>query len=313
MEYIELMNSNLNVSRLCMGGCPMGGYGWGEVSENNLIEAVHSAIDAGVNFFDNSDTYGLGKSEETLGKALKGKREKAIIATKFGVRRENGVTFYDNSPEWINTAVELSLKRLGTDYIDIYQIHYRDNKTNIDDVVDALEKLKNKGYIRYFGLSNIFDKDIDELKPFSEKFVCFQDEYSLACRKNEGDLLKISKELHITPLTWGSLGQGILTGKYNCNSSFEQDDRRSKDIYVNFHGEKLKKNLDIVETIREISEENGRSIPSIAIRFILDYISGSVVLAGIKNSKQLLSNTDSMGWNLTNKQINDLLEVSKEV
>lgn len=312
MEYIELMNSNLNVSRLCMGGCPMGGYGWGEVSENNLIEAVHSAIDAGVNFFDNSDTYGLGKSEETLGKALKGKREKAIIATKFGVRRENGATFYDNSPEWINKAVELSLKRLGTDYIDIYQIHYRDNKTNINDVVDALEKLKKKGYIRYFGLSNIFNKDIAELKPFSEKFVCFQDEYSLACRKNEGDLLKISKELNITPLTWGSLGQGILTGKYNCNSYFEQDDRRSKDIYVNFHGEKLKKNLDIVETIRAISEENGRSIPSIAIRFILDYISGSVVLAGIKNSKQLLSNTDSMGWNLTNKQINDLLEVSKE-
>lgn len=291
----------------------MGGYGWGKVSEDDIIEAVHLAIDKGINFFDNADTYGLGKSEETLGKALKGKREKAIIATKFGVRHENGKTFYDNSPEWINKAVEFSLKRLGTDYIDIYQIHYRDFKTYIDDVVNTLEKLQKKGYIRYFGISNIYQKDIVELEPFHKNFVSFQDEYSLACRKNEQDIFEISKELQLTPLTWGSLGQGVLTGKYNIHSTFGADDRRSKEIYVNFHGEKLKKNLEIVNCMQKISEENGKSIPSIAIRFILDYIDNSIVLTGIKNSNQLLSNMEAMGWKLTKQQIEKLLEVSKDV
>lgn len=312
MEYITLKNSDLKVSRLCMGGCPMGGHGWGDVSENNLISAVHTAIDQGVNFFDTADTYGLGKSEETLGRATKGNREKVIIATKFGVRVENGNTFYDNSPEWIEKAVKGSLKRLGTDYIDLYQIHYRDNATNINDVIYKLEDLKDKGYIRYYGLSNIHQKDKSELNSHIGKFVSFQDEYSLACRMNEKDLQSLSNELELTPLTWGSLGQGILTGKYDIDVKFGSNDRRSRDIYVNFHGDKLKKNLEIVNVIRKISDQVGKSIPSVAIRFILDHISNSVVIAGIKNSNQLLSNLEAMDWNLSSKQIKDLIRISED-
>lgn len=312
MEYVSLKNSSLKVSRLCMGGCPMGGHGWGEVSENNLINAVHTAIDKGVNFIDTADTYGLGKSEETLRKALKGKREQVVIATKFGVRVENGKTFYDNSPEWIDKAVEGSLKRLGTDYIDLYQIHYRDSNTNINDVIYKLEQLKEKGYIRYYGLSNIHKKDESEIKTHKGKFVSFQDEYSLACRKNERDLIELSNELELTPLTWGSLGQGILTGKYDINVKFESNDRRSREAYVNFHGEKLKRNLEIVNVMRTISEQTGKSIPSIAIRFILDYIKESVVLVGVKNPNQILSNLELMDWKLSNEQIDYLLRISDE-
>ena len=310
MEYLTLKNSDLKVSRLCMGGCPMGEHGWGKVSENELINAVHKALNEGINFFDNADIYGLGKSEETLGKALIGKREKAVIAIKFGVRFENGKTFYDNSAKWINKAIKASLKRLGTDYIDLYQVHYRDNHTPIHDVIETLEKLKQKGYIRYYGLSNIHKEEIKEIKPHTGKFISFQDEYSLACRKNEKDILEIKNELELTPLTWGSLGQGILTGKYNINSTFVKDDRRSKDIYINFHGKKLMQNLEIVNVLKEISYNIGKSIPSIAIRFILDYIKDSVILVGIKNTKQLLSNTEAMNWNLSNEQINLLLNVS---
>ncbi len=312
MEYVNLRNSDLEVSRLCMGGCPMGGHGWGNVSEKNLIMAVHAAVDNGVNFFDTADTYGLGRSEETLGKALKGKREQVIIASKFGVRVENGTTFYDNSPEWIEKAVEGSLKRLGTDYIDLYQIHYRDKKTNISDVVSKLEQLKEKGYIRHYGLSNIHKKDIPELKSFVGKFVSFQDEYSLACRKNEEDLIELSNELKLTPLTWGSLGQGILTGKYDLNVNFNENDRRSREVYTNFYGEKLKKNLKVVDVLRVIGRQNEKSIPSVAIRFILDYIPKSVVLVGIKNEEQLRSNLEAINWNLTTEVINNLLEVSAE-
>ena len=191
MEYITLKNSDLKVSRICMGGCPMGQYGWGKVQEKDLLDTVSAALDSGINFFDTADTYGLGTSEKTLAKALGNKRQDAVIADKFGVRVENGHTFYDNSPEWIRKALERSLKRLNTDYIDLYQIHYRDNKTPISEVVETLEDLKKKGYIRYYGLSNIHKGDLDELLGYRGRFVSFQDEYSLACRKNEEDITSV--------------------------------------------------------------------------------------------------------------------------
>lgn len=311
MEYVTLKNSDLKVSRICMGGCPMGGYGWGEVQEKDLIDAVNAAIDNGVNFFDTADTYGLGQSEITLGKALGSRRKDVVIATKFGVRTEVGKpTFYDNSPDYIRKCIEGSLKRLGTDYVDLYQIHYRDGVTSISDVIDTLDDLKKKGYIRYYGLSNIHNKDIEELKQQKGKFVSFQDEYSLACRKNEKDIFALSEELSLSPLTWGSLGQGILTGKYDKNVTFDSNDRRSRDIYVNFHGEKLLKNLEIVDEMKKISAENGKSVASIAIRFILDYIKDSVVLVGVKRPSQLYSNIEAVGWNLSYEQLKNLECVS---
>lgn len=315
MEYVQIKNSDLLVSRLCMGGCPMGGYGWGNVREQDLTDAVHTALDLGITMFDTADTYGLGKSEETLGRALGTHRKEAVIATKFGVRVENGKTFYDNSAEWIRAAAEKSLKRLNTDYIDLYQVHYRDGRTPIAEVVNTLERLKKEGKIRYYGLSNINADDIGELKEYVGKFVSFQDEYSLACRKNENDMITLSEILHLTPLTWGSLGQGILTGKYNRDCSFGRDDRRSRDIYVNFHGGKLVRNLEIVEEMKNIQKETGNEIElsSIAIRFILDYLDGSIVLAGMKNSEQVKGNCKAMNWNLSESQIARLEAVSENV
>lgn len=311
MEYITLKNSDLCVSRLCMGGCPMGGYGWGDVQEKELIDAVHAALDSGINIFDTADTYGLGQSERTLGKALGNKRQDVIIADKFGVRAGNGPTFYDNSPEYIREALELSLKNLGTDYIDLYQIHYRDKKTPLAVVIDTLDRLKAEGKIRYYGLSNIHEEDFDEIKPFIGKIVSVQDEYSLACRKNERDLMTLSVDYEITPFTWGSLGQGILTGKYDKNTTFGTDDRRSRDIYVNFHGEKLKKNLDIVETMKPIADRHGKPISAVAIRFILDWLVKSVVLVGAKRPAQIISNVAGMDWKLSTEELHALDMISK--
>lgn len=312
MEYITLKNSDLTVSRLCMGGCPMGGYGWGDVQENELIEAVHTALDQGITFFDTADTYGLGQSEITLGKALGAHRKDVIVASKFGVRVGGGKTVYDNSSEWIREALEGSLKRLGTDYIDLYQVHYRDGVTPIGVVAETLEEMKKKGYIRYYGLSNIHREDIPELLPFAGKFISFQDEYSLACRKNEADMFAVSKELNMNPLTWGSLGQGILTGKYTKdNVNFGSDDRRSRDIYVNFHGDKLMKNLEIVEVMKQIAEKHDKSVSAVAIRFILDYIPESVVLCGAKRPAQVLGNVEGAGWKLDEEELRMLDEVSR--
>ena len=312
MEYITLKNSDLRVSRFCMGGCPMGGYGWGQVQNDELIDAIHQALDLGVNFFDTADTYGLGESERTLAKGLGAWRKDVVIASKFGVRTGNGMTVYDNSPAYIRQALENSLHRLNTDYIDIYVIHYRDGVTPIADVIGEMEKLKTEGKIRYFGLSNIHEDGLEELLPYKGKFVSCQDEYSLACRKFEDDLRLVQKELELSPMTWGSLGQGILTGKYTReNVSFGADDRRSRAIYVNFHGEKLEQNLRIVEQLRCVAENHGKSVAACAIRYILDWLPGSVVLAGVKRPAQLLSNLEAMDWSLTGEELAALEQGSR--
>lgn len=310
MEYVTLKGSDLNVSRLCMGGCPMGGYGWGEVQEQELLDAIACAIDNGINFFDTSDTYGLGQSEITLGKGLGARRQEVVIETKFGVRRVGGNTFYDNSPKYIEEALEGSLRRLGTDYVDIYVVHYRDGKTPIEDVVGTLDDLKRKGKVRYFGLSNYHGDEIKELLPYRGRFVCCQDEFSLACRKNESDLVLLRDSIGVSPLTWGSLGQGILTGKYTKDVLFDGSDRRSRDIYVNFHGEKLLKNLEIVEAMKPIAQAYHVSVAAVAIRFIMDKLEGSVVLVGAKRPAQIMSNLESIGWSLSSDELELLDELS---
>ncbi len=311
MEYITLKNSDIKVSRLCMGGCPMGQYGWGDVQEQELLDAVNVAVDNGVTMFDTADTYGLGKSEETLAKALGNRRKDVVIASKFAVRIENGKTFYDNSPEYIEKALAGSLKRLNTDYIDLYQVHYRDGVTPISVVIETLEKFKQKGYIRAYGLSNIHESDLPELRKYKGSFVSMQDEYSLACRKNENDLTALADEIGLTPMTWGSLGQGILTGKYSADVTFDKNDRRSRDIYVNFHGDKLRQNLAIVEKMRVVAENHNVPVSAVAVRFILDYIKDSVVLVGAKRPSQILGNIEAMDWHLTEAEIKILDEASK--
>lgn len=311
MEYITLKNSNLKVSRLCMGGCPMGGYGWGDTQEQELIDAVHTALESEINFFDTADTYGLGQSEKTLSKALGSHRKDVIIATKFGVRIEHGKTIYDNRPEWIKEALDGSLERLKTDYIDLYQIHYRDRKTPMESIIETLEELKKAGKIRYYGLSNIHLDEIEELIPYTGKFVSFQDEYSLACRKNEKDIFELSNKLQMTPLTWGSLGQGILTGKYNKTSKFGANDRRSRDVYVNFHGDRLLKNLEIVEVMKRIAVKYNKPISALAIRYILDFLNDSVVLCGAKRPSQVLENRKGVDWRLEKEDLKILNQISR--
>lgn len=312
MEYITLQNTDLRVSRFCMGGCPMGGYGWGSVQESELLDAVHEALACGVNFFDTADTYGLGQSERTLARGLGSHRHEVVIESKFGVRAGNGATFYDNSPAYIQQALEGSLRRLNTDYIDVYVIHYRDGRTPIADVVGKLEELKAAGKIRYYGLSNIHGETLEELLPYAGKFACCQEELSLACRRNEAALRTAQERLHVTPMTWGSLGQGILTGKYTKdNIHFGADDRRSREIYVNFHGEKLAQNLRIVAVLKDIAADRGVSPAACAIRWLLDTLPESVVLAGAKRPAQLRANAEAMGWTLNAEELHELDEVSR--
>ena len=245
MDYINLANSDLKSSQLGFGCCPMGGHGWGEISIEEMKKAVAIALDKGVNLFDTADIYGFGESERLLGKFLKGRRHEAIIATKFGVRIDDqGRTFYDNTPSWIEKALDASLKRLEVEYIDLYQIHYLDGKTPFNDIIEILEEKREKGKIRYYGISNISLKDICDYS-MPKAMISFQNEYSLTNRSFEKEIVKISKEKGLGFFSWGSLGQGILSGKYSATTKFLKNDRRSRPIYVNFHGEKFKKNSSV--------------------------------------------------------------------
>ncbi|MCI6216642.1 MAG: aldo/keto reductase [Mollicutes bacterium] len=310
-DFVVIPNTNIRVSRICFGGCPMGGYGWGKSKEEDFIIAVQSALDNGINFFDTADIYGLGQSEITLGKALGSRRKEAVIATKFGCRRKDGKTYYDNSPEWIREALDNSLKRLQTDYIDLYQMHYRDSVTPISDIVKTLEALKKEGKIRAYGLCNLTKKDLNEIESFPQCFSTLQDEYSLATRKNESFLNLYRNQLGIIPLTWGSLGQGILTGTIDENTVFDEGDRRLRPEYVNFHGDKFKHNLMIVEELKKLSSKYNKSVASIAIRFILDNIKDSVVLVGIMNKSELLANIEALNWHLSTDDLEKLDRVSQ--
>lgn len=155
IECLTLPVLHREVARLGFGCCPMGMHEWGSTDEKELIRAVHAALDEGISLFDTADIYGLGVSEEVLGKALKGRRDKAVVATKFGVRREDGKTFYDNTPEWINQAIDFSLSRLQTDYIDLYQMHYWDGRTPLSEVFAVLGELRKAGKILAVGVTNI--------------------------------------------------------------------------------------------------------------------------------------------------------------
>lgn len=313
MEYLRLGASDMVVSRLGFGCCPLGGHGWGKISPIELEGAVHAALDEGINLFDTADVYGLGESERRLGRSLRGRRQEAVIATKAGVRRDaQGRTFYDNTPAWIRQALEASLDRLGVDTIDLYQLHYRDSRTPLEEVFAILEQLRTAGKIRYYGLSNISASDIAGVA-MPEMLLTFQVQFSLVRRELESDITTVARNGRLSFMSWGSLGQGLLTGKYGGHTIFPPDDRRSRSVYPHFHGERLRRNLNILEGMRRLRSFPAKSLPQIALRWIMDYLGFGIVLAGMKHPSQVRENARAMGWKLSPHEIEALEAISRRL
>lgn len=313
METIRLKGIDLPVSRLCTGGCPAGEYGWGNVDHQLIEGAIRRAFELGVNFFDTADTYGLGRSEINMGEVLHDVRDRVVLATKFGVRVENGRTFYDNSPAYIRLALENSLKRLNTDYVDLYQIHYLDGVTPVDAMMETLIRCKEEGKLRAIGLSNVSEAQAAAFAPYAGHIASFQNHYSLAHRDEEPAMLAIAESLDAAALTWGSLGQGILTGKYGADVHFESNDRRSRAIYDNFYGDKLLRNLRIVDVMRPIAQAHQVPVSAVAVRWILDHLPHSVVITGMKSPAQAEGNALALTFRLLPEEVAALEEVSAQV
>jgi aryl-alcohol dehydrogenase-like predicted oxidoreductase len=308
METIKLGKTGYQISRLGLGGCPLGGHGWGDFDREKAINAVRQAVDFGINFFDTADIYGLGNSEELLSHALGESRHRLVIASKFGVRFDKTTkqTYKDISPKYVRKSLEASLKRLRLEMIPLYYVDWSDGKTPIQETGAELEKCRQEGKIGGIGLSNFTANEITEALNVTN-IDAVQVQFSLVEQKDARELFSVVEKYDITLITWGSLAQGLLTGKYNEHTSFNNNDRRSRNTYTNFHGEKLLQNMKIIHELQNIAMETNRTSSQLAIRWLLDTPPVSSVLFGAKTVQQVTENCKAEGWKMSQNHYDKLL------
>lgn len=297
MEHIGFADADQGITRVGLGGCPLGGHGWGRVDDAEARAAVRRALDLGINFFDTADVYGLGHSEELLAETLADRRRDVILASKFGVRWDaSGRTWKDISPGYVRHALEASLRRLRLDCIPLYYVHWPDGVTPIEETMAELERVRQEGKIRWIGLSNFSPPEVRRALS-AARVHALQIQFSLVDRLHAADVLPFVQAENITLICWGCLAQGLLTGKYNEGAIFEAGDRRNR--YENFRGGKFKSNLRMVQTLREIAGRVGKTPGQVAIRWLLDTPGVGCVLFGAKRSAQVEENSGAAGWQLS--------------
>lgn len=308
-----LGTSTMAVPPIAIGAEALGGYDWANLDVAVVERAIIEALDSGFFFFDVADCYGRGEGERRLGALLRGRRSEAVIATKFGVRFDGeGRTYRDNSPTYIREALEGSLRRLRTDCIDLYQLHWPDGKTPLQEVFGTLEQMRNAGKIRHYGVTNI-DLAPEVVSRACAGLVSFSREFSLANRAFEPRIKEQTKRFGLTFMSWGSLGQGILTGKYHAQTTFPQGDRRARPKWQNFHGAKLAQNLRIVEELRALSARlNDASPAALAIRWIQSRVAGAIPLVGVKSPAHVAHLARAIAIEIPEEAFERLDDVSSE-
>ena len=309
METTLLGTTSQPISRVGLGGCPLGGHGWGQVDEAESVAAVRRALELGVNFFDTADVYGLGRSEELLARALGERRRDVVIASKFGVRWDaSWHTWKDISPGYARRALEATLRRLCLDCLPLCYIHWPDNITPVADTIAELDLLRKEGKIRWIGLSNFSPEQVGQALSVAP-VQAVQVQFSLLDRGHACDLLPLVRGNEITLVTWGSLAEGLLTGKYDRDSAFTAGDRRNR--YENFRGEKLEHGLRVVDRLKRLSGGSGRSPARLAIRWLLDTPGVGSVLFGAKRPQQVEENAGAVHCRLSAREYRQLEELAQ--
>ena len=290
MEYRTLGSLKVSVVGI---GC--NNFGW-RTDAKGAAAVVDAALDAGVNFFDTADVYGAGQSEEFLGRALKGRREKAIIATKFGIKMGEGKE--GARPEYIRQALDASLQRLQTETIDLYQIHRPDPTTPIADTMQALNDAVKAGKVREIGCSNFSAEQIraSRATPGPRWFATVQNDYSLLKRDAEAEVLPECARTGVGFLPYFPLANGLLTGKYRKGKPFPESSR-AKDAF----GPKIftPENLEHVEALIAFSESHGYSLLELAFSWLVARREVCSVIAGAKTADQVRANSVAAAWKLT--------------
>ncbi|KUP23509.1 aldo/keto reductase [Paenibacillus sp. DMB5] len=292
MKTQKLGNSELVISSMGLGMMGMSPGIYGTVDDEESVKTVHRALELGVTLLDTADTYGNGHNEELLGKALKGRRDQAVVATKFtfGPNWE----FIGGHPDYVKKAIDESLRRLGLDYIDLYYQHRVDPNVPIEETVGAMADLVKAGKVRYLGLSEADAANIRRahaVHPIS----ALQTEYSLWSRGVEEEIIPLVNELGITFVAYSPLSRGFITGELRTYEDFKPDDMRR--ILPRFQGDNFKKNVDIVDKLGEIAGEKNCSVAQLAIAWTI--AKGAVPIPGTKRRKYLEENAGAIDIQLT--------------
>lgn len=318
MQYRLLGNSGLKVSEICFGVMSFTGQnGWSHIARTSQAEAnemVAVALAEGVNFFDTADTYSAGVSEIMLGKALKKRRTEAIIATKCGFRMGTGPNDDGLSRRHILSACEASLKRLGTDYIDLYQIHSYDFRTPLEESLSTFDQLVKDGKVRYIGVSNFTGWQL--MKAISicrenkwEKIVSLQAYYSLLGRDLELELVPVCLDQGVGILTWSPLHGGILTGKYHQVKRWPKNTRlKSNADHLPYNEEKGKAILD---ELFSIARKHKVSVAQVSLNYLLRKPGVTSLVIGARTKEQLLDNLKTSNWALSEEEVKKLDSLSE--
>ena len=314
MEYRQLGGSGLKVPVLTLGTGTFGGKGelfaaWGNSDVPEATRLVDICLEAGLNMFDSADVYSAGLAEEILGKAIAGRRDKVLISTKATFRLGDGPNDVGSSRFHLIRAVEGSLKRLGTDYIDLFQLHGFDAVTPIEETLSTLDDLVRAGKIRYLGCSNFSGWHLMKSLAIAEKngysrYVAHQAYYSLVGREYEWELMPLGLDQKVGAVVWSPLGWAKLTGKIRRGQPLPPNSRLQSKLNADI-GPKIADEYlhTVVDAIDGIAKETGKSVPQIALNWLLQRLTVSSLIIGTRNEDQLRANLGAVGWKLTPEQV----------
>ncbi|TCU25556.1 aryl-alcohol dehydrogenase-like predicted oxidoreductase [Rhizobium azibense] len=319
MEYRNLGASGVRVPILSFGAGTFGGSGplfgaWGNTDAAQARRLVDICLEAGVNLFDTADVYSAGASEEVLGQAIGGKRDGVLISTKTALPMGEGPADWGTSRLRLIKSVDDALRRLGTDYIDLLQLHAFDASTPVEEMLSTLDRLVAAGKLRYIGASNFAGWELMKSLAVSQqhgyaRYVAHQVYYSLAGRDYEWELMPLAADQGVGALVWSPLAWGRLTGRVRRGQPLPEGSRLHQTAQYGppVDDEKL---FDIVDVLNEIAAETGKTVPQIAINWLTSRPTVASVIIGARNEEQLRQNLGAVGWSLTKEQVERLETVS---
>ncbi|HLZ65403.1 MAG TPA: aldo/keto reductase [Aliidongia sp.] len=312
MEYRHLGASGLRVPALAFGTATFGGSNdffraWGSTDAVGASRLIDICLDHGVSLFDSADVYSQGAAEEILGAAIKGKRDRLLISTKATFPSGDGPNDYGSSRIHLVQAVDNALKRLGTDHIDLLQLHGQDNNTPVEETLATLDQLVRAGKVGYIGCSNFAGWHLMKSLAASDRhgfprYVAHQAYYSLLNRDYEWELMQLGLDQGVGAVVWSPLGWGKLTGKIRRGQP-AQPGSRAHDIAGTGPAYPEERLFAIVDALDEVAEEVGKSIPQVALNWLLQRPTVSTIIIGARNEEQLVQNIGAVGWNLTAEQV----------